>query len=123
MDKKKVLLIGDTRTILNTYSCLLREEGYHVVTANSGFRVLEELSQHSFDLFINDLAMNDRKWFTILGMIKILFPNTPIIVFANNRYEIIKIIVSLGDSFTLIERPCRHEAFISCIRSSLTMTK
>jgi DNA-binding response OmpR family regulator len=123
VDKKKVLLISGGETIPCTFSSLLREEGYCVVTASSGLRVLEELCQHSFDLFITDLAMNDRRGFTILGMIKILFHNTPAIVFTSNRSEIVKKLVPLLDTCILIEKPCNYETFISCVRSSLTRSE
>jgi len=117
MNGTKILLIDEEKTILDAYSPLLRKEGYYVVTANSGLRAFEELCQHSFNLFITDLAINDRKGFTILGMLKVLFPNTPVIVFTNNRSEIARKFVSLLDTCTLIEKSCSYETLISCIRS------
>jgi len=122
MTKKKALLIDDNETILNTYSSLLREEGYCVVTAKSGIRVLRELCHHSFDLVIIDLAMKNGGGFTILGVIKVLSPDIPLIVFLNGRSEIARKSVSLLKTCTLIEKPCNHEMLISSIRSSSNKT-
>jgi len=118
MTTKKALLIDADETILNTYSCLMREEGYFVVTAKSGIRALKAFYQHSFDLVITDLAMNNGGGFTILGVIKVLSPNTPLLVFINRKSEIARKSVSLLRACTLIEKPCNYKMFLSFIRSS-----
>jgi DNA-binding response OmpR family regulator len=123
MATKKVLLINDDETTLNTYSYLLSEEGYFVVTAKSGIRALKAFYHHSFDLVITDLAMNNGGGFTILGVIKVLSPNTPLIVFLNKKSEVARKSVSLLRTCILIEKPCNYEIFLSFIRSPLDTNK
>ena len=115
MATKKALLINNDETTLNTYSYLLSEEGYFVVTARNGIRALKAFYHHSFDLVITDLAMNNGGGFTILGVIKVLSPNTPLIVFLNKKSEIARKSVSLLRTCTLIEKPCNYEMFLSFI--------
>lgn len=119
MNRKKVLLIDKKETILNTYYFLLRKEGYYVVTANSEMRALEKFCRYSFDLVITDLAMNDGKGL-ILSVIKILSPNTPVIVFINNRSKIARKFLSLLEDYVLIEKTSSYKVLISCVRNSLT---
>ena len=119
MATKKALLINDDETTLNTYSYLLSEEGYFVVTAKSGIRALKAFYHHTFDLVITDLAMNNGGGFTILGVIKVLSPDTPLIVFLNKKSEITRKSVSLLKTCMLIEKSCNYEIFLSFIRSLL----
>jgi len=113
MTGKKVLLIDDNETTINTYSRLLRDEGFWVATAKSGMRALEEFCHYSFDLVITDLTMNDGKGFTVLGVIKSLSPHIPVIAFTNERFETNRKLVSLLGTYSLIEKPSRNE-IITC---------
>lgn len=123
MATKKALLINDDETTLNTYSYLLSEEGFFVVTAKSGIRALKAFYHHSFDLVITDLAMNNGGGFTILGVIKVLSPNTPLIVFLNKKSEIARKSISLLRTCILIEKSCNYEMFLSYIRTPHDKTK
>ena len=67
---KKILLVDDEPIILETYSCLLSEKGFAVVTAHSGREALEKFSHNAFDLVITDLAMPDGDGFKLLEDIK-----------------------------------------------------
>jgi DNA-binding NtrC family response regulator len=115
---KKALLIDDDERILDSYSSLLRKEGYQVVTAHSGMSAFEEFCQESFDLIITNLAMKAGRGPTILGMIKALFPRVPLIVFTNARCAIAQTFVPLLGTCTFIKKPCSGEILVSCIRNA-----
>jgi DNA-binding NtrC family response regulator len=119
MLEKKILLVDDEETILDTYSLLLGEKGYSVVTAENGIKALEEFSRNSFDLVITDLAMPDGDGFKLLEEIKGRSPKTPVIVFTGKRYKAVKEFVSLLGAQELIEKSCSNEIFISCVKNSL----
>jgi DNA-binding NtrC family response regulator len=121
MREKKILLIDDEESILQTYALLLEENGYCVVTANCGKKALEEFFSQSFDLVITDLTMPDVDGFTVIEEVKNNAPNTPVITFTGNGhgYKSVKAYVSLLGSCALLEKSCSNEAFISCVRNSL----
>ena len=119
MLEKKILLVDDEETILDTYSLLLGEKGYSVVTAVNGRKALEEFSRNSFDLVITDLAMPGGDGFKLLEEIKGRSPKTPVIVFTGKRYKAVKEFVSLLGAQELIEKSCSNEIFISCVQNSL----
>ena len=119
----KTLLVDNDENILNTYSCLLRKEGYYVVTAKTWIKALEEFCHNSFDLVIIDLSMNDGKGFTALGVIKTLFPDTSVIVFTNNKLGIAGKFSPFLGNCELIEKPCSYEILSSRVRYSLTRNK
>ena len=120
LSTKKALLIDDDETHIARYASLLRKEGYGVVIAKNGMGAFEEFCQESFDLIITNLTMEAGKGRTVLGMIKALFPQIPLIVFTNDRCTIAQTFVPLLGTCTFMKKPCSGELFVSCVRSSLT---
>ena len=117
--EKKILLVDDETTILETYSSLLSEKGFSVITAGSGREALEMFSLNSFDLVITDLAMPDGDGFQLLEEIKGISPHTPVIVFTGKVYRSVKEFVALLGANELLEKSCSTELFISRIKESL----
>ena len=116
---KKILLVDDEPVILETYSALLSEKGFSVVTASSGREALKTFSGNSFDLVITDLAMPDGDGFKLLEEIKEISPHTPVIVFTGKIYRAVKEFVALLGANELLEKSCSTELFISRIKESL----
>jgi len=119
MSHKRILLVDDEDIILDTYSSLLSEKGYTVVTANSGRSALEEFLNKPFDLVITDLSMMDGDGLSLLEKIRKRSPDTPTIVLTGKRYRIVSEFVSLLGVNALIEKPCSNEIFLACVRNSL----
>jgi len=117
---KRILLVDDEECILDTYSLLLAENGYTVVTTNCGNKALEQFLRQSFDLVITDLYMHDGDGFRLVEEIRERSPNKPIIAFTGyGRNKSVKAFLSLLGTNALIEKSCNNEIFISCVRDSL----
>jgi len=121
MPAKKILLIDDDESILETYGLLLQEHGYGVVTACCGRKALEEFFSQSFDLVITDLTMPDIDGFTVIEEVKRNAPETPVISFTGNGhgYKSVQVYITLLGSCALLEKSCSTEAFISCVKNSM----
>ena len=118
---KKILLVDDEKMILETYSLLLGENGYLVVTADSGRKALIEFFSQSFDLVITDLKMPDGDGFRFIEEIKGRSPKIPVIAFTGNGHASVKEFVSLLGANVLIEKSCSNETFIACVKDYLQM--
>ena len=118
---KKILLVDDEKMILETYSLLLGENGYLVVTADSGRKALKEFFSQSFDLVITDLKMPDGDGFRLIEEIKGWAPKIPVIAFTGNGNSSVKEFVSLLGANVLIEKSCSNETFMACVRDYLQM--
>ena len=57
MAKERILVIDDDTAVLSAVQAILTDEGYDVLTADSGFRGLETLRKEAPDLIILDLKM------------------------------------------------------------------
>jgi len=55
--KRHALVVDDVADVTYMLSVLLENEGYDVVTADSGFEAIEAARQHKFDVIISDIGM------------------------------------------------------------------
>ena len=122
MQEKRILLVDDEEIILDTYSSLLSEKGYSVVTTNSGRKALKIFSQQPIDLIVTDLAMMDEDGLTLLEEIKACSSNTPVIILTGTSSRVIKEFASKLGAYAIIEKPCSNEIFLSCVKDSLLLS-
>lgn len=54
---KRLLIVDDEKNILKLYEKEFREEGYEVMTANSGREAVQKLEENPVDLVILDIRM------------------------------------------------------------------
>jgi two-component system, chemotaxis family, CheB/CheR fusion protein len=55
--KRQALVVDDVADVTYMLSVLLMNEGYEVVTADSGFAALEAARERKFDVIISDIGM------------------------------------------------------------------
>jgi two-component system NtrC family sensor kinase len=61
-----ILVIEDEKRLRTNMEILLTDEGYRVVTAESGKEGLQYLTQEPFDLIITDIVMDDTNGFEVM---------------------------------------------------------
>ena len=118
---KNILLVDDEKVIRATYSLLLGEHGYSVVTADCKENALAAFGSHAFDLVITDLIMSGGDGFRLIEEIKNTSPHTPVIAFTGKLSTSVDQYVTLVGADEVIEKSCTNACFISCVRHSLEM--
>ena len=119
MATKRALVIETEEDILRICSEILGKEGFNVVTAESGMGAFEQLYQQSFDLVITSLVMKAGMGFTVLGMIRILSPRTPLIIFTDDNSSVAYHFLPFLGTCAFISKPCSSELLVSCIKDPL----
>ena len=76
----KVLIVDDDEHILRLYKEELEEEGYDIVTANTGAQALEVFQRENPDLVTLDILIPDMDGITLLRKMKEMRPRVPIIM-------------------------------------------
>lgn len=76
----KILIVDDEEHIRFLYAEELTDEGYEVVTADSGFEILERIEREKPDLVILDIKMVDYNGLDILQDIRNKFYDLPVIL-------------------------------------------
>ena len=74
--QRTLLLVDDEDSIVSALRRLLRRDGYHIVTANSGPQGLQRLAEHSVDVIISDQRMPGMTGVEFLRRAKELYPDT-----------------------------------------------
>ncbi|MCE5333583.1 MAG: response regulator [Desulfobacteraceae bacterium] len=76
----KILVVDDEEHIRLLYSEELKEAGYEVITAESGFKLLETIESEKPDLVILDIKMVDYNGLDLLQDIRNQFYDLPVIL-------------------------------------------
>jgi len=76
----KILIVDDEEHIRYLYSEELSEVGYEVITADSGYRLLEKIEAEEPDLVVLDIKMVDYNGLDLLQDIRNRFYNLPVVL-------------------------------------------
>jgi DNA-binding NtrC family response regulator len=77
---KKVLIVDDEEHIRFLYSEELADEGYEVITADSGYKLLEKIEDEKPDVVVLDIKMVDYNGLDLLQDIRNRFYDLPVIL-------------------------------------------
>jgi len=76
----KILIVDDEENIRLFYSEELRDEGYEVVTAKDGYRLIERIKKEKPDVVVLDIKMAGYNGLDLLQEIRREFYDLPVIL-------------------------------------------
>jgi len=76
----KVLIVDDEENIRYLYSEELKADGYEVITADSGYKLLERIEKERPDIILLDIKMADYDGLDLLQDIRNKYYNLPVIL-------------------------------------------
>jgi two-component system response regulator (stage 0 sporulation protein F) len=76
----KILIVDDEEHIRFLYSEELSEAGYEVITAESGYKLMERIEDEKPDLIVLDIKMVDYNGLDLLQDIRNRFYNMPVVL-------------------------------------------
>ena len=71
MSKKKILIVDDEDDILHFLELVLREKGYEVATAGSGYEALTRTQMEKPDLVLLDIMMPQMDGWEVLKLLRV----------------------------------------------------
>ncbi|HEY9066417.1 MAG TPA: EAL domain-containing protein [Burkholderiaceae bacterium] len=74
--QRTLLVVDDEDNIIASLRRLLRRDGYHIITANSGAQGLQRLAEHEVDVILSDQRMPGMTGVEFLRRAKELYPHT-----------------------------------------------
>lgn len=83
----KILVVDDEKNILMLYKAELEDEGYEVITANSGREAIELFETQKPDMVTLDIMMPDIDGIQVLRQLKQKNPNIPVIMLTAYDYR------------------------------------
>ncbi|MEW6326758.1 MAG: response regulator [Thermodesulfobacteriota bacterium] len=76
----KILIVDDEENIRYLYSEELKADGYEVITADSGYMLLERIEKERPDIILLDIKMADYNGLDLLQDIRNKYYNLPVIL-------------------------------------------
>lgn len=83
----KVLVVDDEKNILKLYKEELEEEGYTVLTANSGAEALQIFERENPDIVTLDILMPEMDGIAVLRQLKEKKPSVPVVMLTAYDYR------------------------------------
>jgi len=80
MGGEKLLLIDDSRELLENLSEYLTSKGYDITTASDGTQGISKIASESYDIILTDLKMPNADGFEVLQYVKGNSPETICII-------------------------------------------
>ena len=77
---KTILVVEDERVLREALAGLLEPEGYRIIQAENGTKGRDLALSQSFDLVLTDVRMPEMDGLTLLGHLRQIAPETPVIV-------------------------------------------
>ena len=84
---KSVLIAEDEQVLRQSLAELLSAEGYEVLQAADGKAAYELVLQRPVDVVLTDMRMPEMDGLTLLGHLKQIAPQTPVIVATAYRHR------------------------------------
>jgi DNA-binding NtrC family response regulator len=79
-DPSRILVIDDELTVCKSCDKILTEDGYAVISAQGGWKGLEQARKENFDLALVDLKMPDINGMEVVETLKREHPNMAVII-------------------------------------------
>jgi two-component system response regulator PilR (NtrC family) len=119
MDKAKILIAEDEKSMREVLEIFLQEEGYETFTAKDGKEALEMLEGDIYDVVITDIKMPRADGFEVLKKTKEISPQTVVIMItAFGTTESAIEAIKLG-AYDYIEKPFKIEEIRVVIKRAL----
>jgi DNA-binding NtrC family response regulator len=121
MISNSILVVDDEPHSLFGISQILTEEGYRVITAQTGREALDKLKSDPVDMIITDERMPDLSGMELLSEVKLTDPNIPIIVITAYGSVSLAVEALKQGAFYFFEKPIFNnlERFLIIIRQAL----
>jgi len=114
-----ILVVDDESVIRDGLCRILQGDDFSVETAKNGHAAIELLQQKEFDLIITDLKMPGMSGFEVLNAVKILQPDTPVIMITGFATVETAVDAMKNGSVDYIVKPFTPEQILQKVHSAL----
>lgn len=117
--KKRILVVDDENTILDSVKGILEDEGYDVTVVSSGKECLDILKTVPIDLVVLDIWMPGMDGLEVLQRIKKDWPFLPVVIMTGHGTIETAVKATRIGAHDFIEKPLSYEALLLSVENAL----
>ncbi|MEF8703441.1 MAG: EAL domain-containing protein [Candidatus Accumulibacter sp. UW26] len=115
-----VLLVDDEPNILSALKRLLRREGYHVLTAESGQAALAILAREPVKVVVSDQRMPSMSGTELLARVRMIYPQTVRMVLSgHSEIDAVTDAINLGAVYKYLNKPWDDDSLKNEVRAAI----
>jgi two-component system, NtrC family, nitrogen regulation response regulator NtrX len=118
-----ILITDDEKSIRNALREILEFESYSVIEAENGAQALEAIQKKSIDLVMLDIKMKGMDGIEVLGKIKEIKPELPVIMISGHGTIKIAVEATKTGAFDFLEKPPDLNRLLISIRNALNSSE
>jgi DNA-binding NtrC family response regulator len=123
MTKASLLLVDDDRHLLESMAMWLREQGFHIETADNARDAKRLIAERGFDLAIVDVRLEEEDGFAVLSHARKVAPETTVIMLTGYGTVETGIDALRAGAFDLLTKPLIDEELAVAINRALSQRK
>ncbi len=120
---RTILVVDDEETIIQSLNGILTDEGYDVVSANSGADALEKIEEVMPELVLLDIWMPGIDGIEALVKIKETSPNLPVVMMSGHGTIETAVKATKLGAYDFIEKPLSLEKVLLCVNNALDYSR
>jgi two-component system nitrogen regulation response regulator NtrX len=120
---RTILVVDDEETIIQSLNGILTDEGYDVVSANSGADALEKIEEVMPELVLLDIWMPGIDGIEVLVKIKETSPNLPVVMMSGHGTIETAVKATKLGAYDFIEKPLSLEKVLLCVNNALDYSR
>ena len=115
----RIMIVDDDDGIRDILGEALEDQGYRVITADSGCEALEILNEETVDLVISDVRMPDGDGGYLLDQVKAREPDRPPIILMSGFSHMTRSEAMGRGANDFFHKPCRLDELLDAIEARL----
>jgi two-component system, NtrC family, response regulator PilR len=119
--KRRILVVEDNRSVRDILSVILHSMGFEVALAKNGLEALTAFMESAFDVVLTDLQMPIMDGSKLAHLIKVMSPETPVILLTGTDVETVKEKVKTGPVDSLIFKPFKVDDLQNTLQGALEL--
>jgi two-component system nitrogen regulation response regulator NtrX len=120
---RTILVVDDEETIIQSLNGILTDEGYDVVSANSGAAGLEKIEEVMPELVLLDIWMPGIDGIETLVKIKETNPHLPVVIMSGHGTIETAVKATKLGAYDFIEKPLSLEKVLLCVNNALDYSR
>jgi two-component system nitrogen regulation response regulator NtrX len=120
---RTILIVDDEESIIQSLNGIMTDEGFEVISANSGIRAIEIIEEVMPDLVLLDIWMPGMDGIETLVKVKEAYPHLQVVMMSGHGTIETAVKATKLGAYDFIEKPLGLEKVLLCVNNALEFNR